>query len=59
MKWLLDSVDVKVGQPLDQVEARCSAGWEPFAITEFKRYETPDAKIATPYQRFWFKKKVK
>lgn len=60
MKWILSYVDVKVGSPLDMVEDKALAGWEPFAITwvaivnDIAGHRVLESNI----QRFWFKKKV-
>jgi len=57
VKWILNYIDVPVGDPLDKVEDRCFQGWEPFAITEWDFYEP--GKPPRPMYKFWFKKKVK
>ena len=64
MNWILNYIDVPVGDPLDKVEDRCLQGWEPFAITDWDYYHKPedDSVISIvpprPMRRFWFKKRV-
>lgn len=56
MKWILNYVDVPMGDPLEEVEDRCFEGWEPFAITQWDFYEIE--RPLRPMYRFWLKKKV-
>lgn len=51
MKWILNYLDVKVGEPLGEVENRCFDDWEPFAVTLLNT-----GLLEQRVQRFWFKK---
>ena len=65
MNWILNYIDIPVGDSLDKAEDRCFRGWEPFAITEWDYYYKPEDETIIsiapprPMYRFWFKKRVK